>query len=101
MRRVTVDYRQGGFGQALSSFLEGVVADGLTPPSHFGSACHASPWLLLDVEKPSSRPTELPPLEAESAPRLEFAALGSWKVQACYVAASLLPRRSGLLGGSG
>ena len=101
MRRVIVDYRQGGFGQVLSSLLEGVVADGLTLPFHFGSARHASPWLLLDAKKLSSRPAKPPLLEAESEPRLEFAALGNSRGQACYVAALSPPRHSGLLEGSG
>ena len=80
----------------LSSSLEGAAADGPIPPFCSGPAHHASLWLLLDVERPSSRPAEPPLLGAESAPRLEFAALGSWKVQACFIAALLLPRRSSL-----
>ena len=101
MRRVVVDYQQGGFGQVLSSLLEGVDADGPTPPFHFGLARHASPWLLLDVKKPSSRPAELPLPEVESAPHLEFTVLGSSRAQASFVAALSPLRRSGLLRGSG
>jgi len=85
----------------LSSLLEGVIADGLTPPFHFVLARDVSPWPLLDVEKLSSRPAELPLLGEEYAPRLEFATLGSSRAQACYVAASSPPRRSGLLKGNG
>jgi len=91
VRRVAVDYRQRGFGQVLSSFLEGVVADEPTPPFHFGPGRRASPWMLLVDEKLSFRPAELPLLEAGSAPRLEFTALGSSRVQAYYVAALSLP----------
>jgi len=98
---VTAGHRRGGLGQALLSFLEGVVADALIPPFRFGPARRASSRPLLNIEMPNSLLTELPPLEAEFAPRLECAVLGSSRVQACYVAAWLLPRRSGLLEGNG
>jgi len=81
--------------------LEGAAADGPTPPFRCGPAHHALLWPLLDVERPSSRPAELPPLGAESAPRLECVALGSLTVQAYYAAALSLPRRSGPLEGNG
>ena len=91
MHCVVVDYRRGGFGQGLFSFLEGVVAEGPTPPFRFGPARHASLTLPLDVERPSSRLAELPPLEADFAPRLECVVLRSSRIQACYVAAWSLP----------
>ena len=85
----------------LSFFLEGAATDGPTPPFHSGPTHHAFLWPLLDVERPSSRPTELPLPGAESAPRLECVALGSSMVRAYYVAALSPPRRSGLLEGNG
>ena len=101
MRRVAAGHRRGGLGQALLSFLEGVVADGLIPPFCFGPVRRASPRPLLDIEMPNSLLAELPPLEAEFAPRLKCAVLGSSRVPACYVAAWLLPRRFGPLEASG
>ena len=92
-----IGHHRGGLGQALLSFLKGVVADGLIPPFRFGPARRASPRLLLDVEMPNSLLAELPLLEAEFATRLECAVLGSSRVQACYVVAWSLPRCSGLL----
>jgi len=85
----------------LSFSFEGVAADGPTPPFRSGPAHCASLWLLLDVERPSSRLAELPPLEAESAPRLECVVLESSMVRAYCVVASLPPRRSGPLEGNG
>ena len=101
VHRATVDYRRGGLGHALFSFLEGVVADGPTPPFRFGPARRVFSRLPLDVERPSSRLAELPQLEAESTPRLECVVLGSSRVHACYVVAWSLPRRSGPLEGNG
>ena len=84
-----------------SSSLEGAAADGPIPPFHSGLARHASPWPLLDVERPSFRPAELPPHGVESAPRLECVALGSSMVRAYCVAALSPPRHSGPLEGNG
>ena len=84
------------------SFLLGEVAvDGLTPPFRFGLARRAFQWQLLDVGKPSFRLVELPPLGAESVPRLECVELGSSMVLACCTAALSLPLHSGLLEGNG
>jgi len=85
----------------LSFSLEGAAADGPTPPFRSGPAHHAFPWLLLDVERPSSQPAELPLHGAESAPRLECVTLESSTVRAYCIAASLPPRRFGPLEGNG
>ena len=85
----------------LSFSLEGAAANGPTPPFRSGQAHHAFLWLLLDVERPSSQPAELPLLGAESAPRLECVVLESSMVRAYCVAASLPPRHSGPLEGNG
>ena len=100
-RRIAADCRRGGFGQAPSSFLEVAIADEPTPPFCFGPARHASPSLYLIAEMLSCRLAEPPSLEAESAPHLECAVLGSSRVQACCVAAWSQLRHSGPLGGSG
>ena len=94
VRRVTVGCRRGGGGRVLSFSLVGAAADRPTPPFHSGPAHHAFLWLLLDVERPSSWPAELPLLGAESAPRLECVVLESSTVRAYCVAASLPSRRS-------
>ena len=101
VRRVVVGCRWGGGGRALSFSLEGVAADGLTPLFRSGLAHHAFLWLLLDVERPSSRLAELPPPGAEFAPRLECVVLVSLRARACFATTSSLRRCSSPLEGSG
>jgi len=79
----------------------GVAADGPTPPFRFELAHRAFQWQLLDVEKPSFRPVELPPPGVVSTPRLECVELGCLTAPACFAAALSLLRRSGLLEGNG
>ena len=84
----------------LSFSLEWGAVDGPIPPFHSGLAHHASLWPLLNAERPSSRPAELPLLGAESILYLKCVMLESSIGQAYCAAALSWRRRSGPLVGS-